>query len=326
MPKEILLYSGIYNFVAEEIIKAIEENMDTEIILRENTPGGDVFATWGIIAKIQEHGNVTVKVDGAAFSGGANILLYANRVEALDVSTFMFHRADMHVSSPEQQTFLNKINADLQKKMEKRIDSVKLKAMKGVTIEELFNPETRVNLFLTAKEMKELGLVSKINKLEPSEITAMQQIFKIAAEHKPEDEKSKPTDMTIEKLKAEFPAIYAAIVLEGAKKEKDRVEAWLAYSEIDAKAVKKGIEDGSEVTVKVMAQMQVTALSKKDVQALQTESADAVETIEVTTQANAAVAATAEKGKGKTKEELAKEKALADFEAEVNAVAGIEVK
>lgn len=264
MAKEIYLYSGIYNFIAEELIKAIEENMNVEVVLRENTPGGDVFATWGIIAKIQEHGNVTVKVDGAAFSGGANILLYANRVESLDVSTFMFHRADMYVETPEQQIFLDKVNKDLKAKMLQKIDSEKLKALKGVTIEELFNPETRINLFLTAKEMKTLGLVHKINKVEPSEVTAFQEFFKIAAEHNP-TQNQKITMTSLAELKEKFPALYALAVEEGKKAgiaaEKDRVGAAMVFAHLDPEGVKKIIQSGEAMTATQMAEFSLKAAS-----------------------------------------------------------------
>lgn len=320
MAKEILLYSGIYNFVAEEIIQAIEENMGKSITLRVNSPGGDVFANWGIIAKMQEHGDVTVKVDGAAFSGAFNLMLYAKDAQALDVSTFMAHRADMYVQTPEEQAFLNKVNADLRKKMEAKVDNVKLKELKNVTIEEIFDPEKRINVYFTPKEMKALGLISKVNKVEPSEIKAMHEMFRIAAEHKPEI--SNPTNMTLEKLKAEHPTVYAAVVAEVSenvkkavlKSEQTRVNAWLAYVNIDAVAALKGIKEGTEVDAAVMAEMQVKAFSKVGIKNAEADSA-----LEVVTPASDAPVA--------PKAEVKKDKELSDFVAQAKALAlGVEFK
>lgn len=319
MAKEILLYSGIYNFVAEDIIKAIDENMNQPVTLRINSPGGDVFANWGIIAKVQEHGDVTVKVDGAAFSGAFNLMLYAKDAQALDVSTFMAHRADMYVQTPEEQAFLNKVNADLRKKMEAKVDNVKLKELKGVTIEEIFDPEKRINVYFTPKEMKALGLISKVNKVEPSEIKAMHEMFRIAAEYKPEN--SNPTNMTLEKLKAEYPGVYAQVAAEvtaavekrATETERERTKAWMAYASIDPAAVAKGISEGLQVTASVMAEMQVKAFSKNGIANMTADT-----TKEVTTPAAGSPEA--------KKAETEKEKELNEFEKSVKALLGIKPK
>lgn len=286
MAKEIYLYSGIYSFVAKEIIQAIEDAGDQEIIMRENTPGGDVFATYGIASKMQEHGNVTLKVDGAAFSGGAFLVLFAKRVEALDVSTFMFHRADMYVSSPEDQLFLDKVNKDLKSKMLKKIDSEKLKAMKGISVEELFNPETRIDLFLTAKEMKTLGLVDKVTTLTPSEVTAFnERFFKVAAEHNPTQNQNQNIMITsLAELKEKFPAIYASAIEEGKKigieAEKDRVGAAMVFAHLDPDGVKKIIESGKPMTATQMAEFSLKAASPEALAKLKTESQKDVQTDE----------------------------------------------
>lgn len=287
MAKEIILYYGLHNWTAEALINEIGANMGKKLTMRVNSPGGDVFASWGVFAKMIEHGNITVKVDGYAASGAFNLMFYAKEVECLDVSRFMCHRADGYAETPEQKQLLNSINADLRKKMESKIDTGKFKAVTGHTIEDLFNPETRLNIWLTAKQMKELGVVNKVNKLEPSEIMAIAADmsglgFDVLAAVPPvpiESEKpeSKNTDMTIEKLKAEFPLVYAAIMTEGAKQEKVRVSAWMAFQKIDADAVAKGIADGTEVNAAVIAQMTVKALSAENLKALGKDSPAGVE-------------------------------------------------
>lgn len=281
MAKEILLYSGIYSFVAEELIIAMNENMGSPITMRVNSGGGDVHSTWGIIAKMQEHGDVHIKVDGAAMSSAANLLMYAESVQALDVSNFVLHRADGYVSNPEDQAFLDKVNKDLKAKMTTKINADKFKEITGYTVDQLFNPETRINVYLTAKQMKDIGVVSKVTKVNPTELKAFNEQFRIAASQNPEN--SNPTNMTLDKLKAEHPAVYAAVVAEiteNVKKaaiaeERIRVKAWLAYAAIDPVAVGKGIGEGSPMDASIMAEMAVKGMAKNGLKDAETDSPEA---------------------------------------------------
>lgn len=292
MPKEILLYSPIYDFVAERIITAMEQNKDQDITLRINSPGGEVFAGWGLIAKIKEHpGNIIVKVDGAAASMASDILLFVSYVEALDVTRFLLHRADMPIRDEKDQEFLDGVNKDLKSKMTSKLDSAKLKELKGVSIEDLFKADgERVDLWLTAKEAKAIGLVNKIVKLETAQVKAMedrhvlafeetQRYFSIAATAPSEPPKPTNNDrMTIDELKAKHPDVYALAVADGAAQERDRVGAWMAFAGIDPEAVKKGIESKEPVTQRVMAEMGVKAMSPDILAKLTKEAAPAVVT------------------------------------------------
>lgn len=301
MSKELYLYSPIYNFVAQDLISAMEDTNE-DIVMRVNSPGGDVFAGWGIAAKMIEHtGKITIKVDGAAMSMGAALLVFADKVEALDVSTIMLHRASMYISKPEDQVFLDKVNAGLRAKLETKIDGKKLKELKGVSIKNLFEDETRLDLFLSAKEAKQIGLVDKINVLTPNELTAFNnKMFAVAAEHTPENPlpTQKNNKMTLEKLKAEHPELYNQIFALGVAQEKDRVEACLVFNEIDPVAVKAAIEGGKPLTQKQMSEFSLKALSGKTLASVQADSAKPLTTAEV-------------EGKEKTD----KEKQLSDFEA-----------
>ena len=296
--KEIYLYSGIYDFVAQEVIQAMEENSGEDITLRVNSPGGNVFAGWGIIAKMQEReGKVAIKVDGAAFSMTAFMLLFADSVEALDVSTFMFHRANMYVSTPEDQAFLDKVNGGLRKKMEAKIDTNKLKELTGTSIKDLFEAENRIDLVLDAKQMKALGIVNKITKLTPAEATAFnEKMYAVAAVAEPADDKTKnPIQMTKEEFKAKHPEVYAAIATEAVTAERDRVGAWMAFSKADPEAVAKGIKEGKTLSQTEMAELSVKMLSGKTLEAIKDENAEAVKTEEVKDPKNAKAKTDAEK-------------------------------
>ncbi len=315
MAKELLLYSGIYSFVAEELITAMNDNAGSPIVLRVNSGGGDVHATWGIIAKMVEHGDVTIKVDGAAMSSAANLLMYANKVEALDVSNFVLHRADGYVSNPEDQAFLDKVNKDLRAKMTAKIDAAKFEEITGHTIDQLFNPETRLNVFLTAKQMKDIGVVSKVRKLEPAEIKAFNEQMRIAAEHKPEPD-SKPSVMnTLAELKEKHPGIYAQAVAEGVKEgikaEKDRIGAAMVFAHLDLTEVKKIIASGEAMTATQMAEFSLKQMNPEALKKLEAESQKDTKTEEVPVPATEAAKKAAE---------------IAEFEKDIRANAGLAEK
>jgi ATP-dependent Clp protease protease subunit len=308
MKKELYLYSTIYDFVAETLISQLEENKGSEMWLRMNTQGGDVFAGWGIVGKMCEiEDGISIKVDGSAMSMGAAILPFAKWVECLDVSSFMIHRANMYCSNAEDQAFLDGVNKKLREKLEAKIDGAKLKELKGVTIKDLFENETRIDCFLTAKEAKEIGLVNKINTCTPMELTAIAnrtkiatEKIKIAAVYKPEAEQTqKPITMTADKLKIEHPEVFASVLATGIEQEKERIQAYMVFNEIDPVAVKAGIESGKPLGQVQMAEFTLKAMSKKTLKAAKDDSAEDIDT-----------------GEANDEEEKPEEKELKTFEAE----------
>lgn len=297
MSKELYLYSPMFNFVAEDLIASIEENKDEDIVIRANTPGGSVFSGWGIIAKMKEHsGNITMKVDGSVASMGTFMTLFADNVEALDVSKIMLHRADMFVENAEDQKFLDDINKDLKQKLKAKIDNDKLKELKGIGIDELFNSEKRIDLWLTAQEAKKIGLVNKITKLNPVEAKAYtDKYFAIAATadpKKPEidtpeiDEpekninKTKLSEMSIETLKAENPKLYKEVFAKGILAERDRVGSWATFLDVDAEKVIKAIKEGDELTATETAELTRKSVTAKALENVESDGEEEVETEE----------------------------------------------
>lgn len=279
MPKELLLYSGIYDFTAQRLISEINDNMDTDVTIRVNTPGGSVFSGWGIIAKMQEHKNVTIKVDGVSASMGGFMLCYAKSVEALEVSKIMLHRAEGYTETPEEIALLNAINVDLKEGLKSKVNEDKFLEITGITVDDLFDAEIRKDVWLSAEQAKEIGLVNKINKLKTSEVEAF---YNIAASYIPTPEKPKTNiKMTLEEFKATHPEVFAEALSIGAKNEQERIQNWTAFSSIDAEAVEKGIESGKNPTsadFKTFAEkLKVTA----DVESLENGSAKPVATATV---------------------------------------------
>jgi len=311
MAKEIYLYSGLYNSSAMELMQAVTDRIGQECTILENCYGGDVFATMGINAKFKEHGNVTVKVYGAAFSGGFNILLYAKKVIALSTARFLIHRADGYASTPEEKALLESMNVDLKAQMSKRVDDSKLIAMKGVSMDALFNPETRIDLFLTAQEMKDLNMVDEIEVLSPMEMKAHEELmFRVAAnypEPKKIDNPNIITMTTLAELKEKFPALYALAFADGVKVEKDRVGAVLVFAHLDMEGAKKIIASGEPMTATQMAEFSLKQLSPEALKSVEISATKAVKTDEIPV----------------TKEALAK-KELDVFEASIRASVGLD--
>ncbi len=277
MKKELYLYNPIYSFVAESLLSQIEDNIENEVTLRANTPGGSVFAAYGIYAKIKEHGNINLKVDGSADSAGSFLPLYAKTSEALNVSRFTFHRADMFVENEQEQALLDGVNKDLKAQMLKKIDADKWLEITGITIDQLFDPNTRIDVTLTGLQAKKVGLIDKVVNLTPEIEKSMAafntKLFNVSAENKSNNNNPKQNKMTIEQLKAEHPGVYAEVIALGKSEEKDRVESIMAFVEVDPSACKTAIESGKNLTQKQMSEFAIKAFSKDTVAAVTAESA-----------------------------------------------------
>lgn len=284
---ELLLYTSIYEYSAETIINSLNETKDDDSVdLRVNSVGGSVFSGWGIAAKISEVGNVNMKIDGLAASMAAALIPFAKSVEALDVSRIMIHRADMWNPSEEDKKQLDSINKDLRAKLTKKIDEAKLKELKGVSFKDIFDAEERIDVWLTAKEAKAIGLIDKVVKLSPNEAKAYDsRLMSIAAtlDKKPESNQNQnqnKSTMTKEELKAKHPEVYASIVNDGIAQEKDRVGAWMTFVKADAEAVVKGIKEGATLSATAMAELSLKAMSAATLEKIEAKAPGAVVTDE----------------------------------------------
>lgn len=285
---EVLLYGLIWSQSSIDFINSINQVEDGELTVRVNSGGGEVTAGYGMIAKFREfEGKKKVKIDGAAYSMAAIFALYADDVEALDVSKIMFHRAampqwyeDSYITESEKEHLKN-VNADFERAFRNKIDVEKFESIKGVKVKELFSMDGRIDVFLTAKEAKQIGLISKITNITPekkSKINA--EMTRIAAnygmdviqmnvtEEKPEVTNEKVitktnNKMTIEQLKAENPELFAQILAMGSAEERDRVGAWMKFIGADADAVAAGIASGKNIGQTEMADFTIKMMTAK---------------------------------------------------------------
>lgn len=262
MPKELLIYSPLWDFTAEMVVKQLNEVPESEdLTIRLNTPGGGTNAAWAIISKLSERsGKLTGIIDGQAMSMGAIMLVFFDEVIANDTSRIMFHKAAfpswMEPSESELKT-LKTINAQFKEKLTK-----KTKGKDGAKefIAKVFEPDVRNDVEVTPMEAKKLGIVDKVRKLEPKAEYIDMQIAAIVESKKEtpsgDIDKSKIKIMDKATLKAEYPSLYAALLAEGhdaslkegIAAERDRTGAWMAFNDIDPDAVSKGIKDGENLS------------------------------------------------------------------------------
>lgn len=289
---EILLYGGIYSFSARDYITEFEAaKSKPKITVRVNSGGGDVYYGYGMIAKTQEYkGELNVKVDGVAASMAAFFLLFANNVEALDVSEFMFHRADMYIASPTDQAWLDQTNNILKAKMLSKFDPLIFETTTGTSIEKMFDPTQRVDITLNAEQALKIGLINKITTLTVADATRIAAMSPrelpravatlIEAATPPASQKvtkSKP-NMTLAEFQTQHPDVYAQAVTVGADAERDRAGAYLEFADVDLVAAKAGIESG-----KVMSTKDIAAFSRKAFQSSATAEAAATTAATTTT-------------------------------------------
>ena len=323
--KEILLYGAM---TGDNIVNAmIAFDSEEDITIRLNSGGGSPEDTFGLIAKMAEFkGKINVKVDGRAHSAAAFFLAYADNTTALDVSEFLIHRAAYGSWFENSQEFtdeikgnLERVNTSLRKALESKIDVKRFEELKGVKMKEIFSLDGRLDVFLSAKEAKQVGLIDKIVKITPVMRQEIEQYgHQMAAEYIPKTELPKTEShiknqsMTLEEFKAKHPELFAQVVAIGATESSDRIGAWMEFADVDIKVVKAGIESGKEITRKEIVALSRAEFAAASLAAASTEApaADATATAEGTLDASS----DAEKA------EAAK---LAEFSAKVNASLGL---
>jgi ATP-dependent protease ClpP protease subunit len=310
--KEILLYSPIYSFTAEQYIAQMEANKDVDISVRMNCPGGDVLACYGMIAKFGEHPKgKKIQVDGQAKSCGFYMCLNADEVECLDKSEFLAHRAaygswiekNPELFTDAAKAELNKTNSALREMIEGKVTAQKFKTVTGVSLDDMFSLDSRIDVPITAEMMKKMGLVTKVTKLtkeKKAQIMALSAECGVAAfAHEPEIETEVTNDtkikaMTAAEFKAAHPAEYDKIVAEGKQAEKSRVSSLMKFSAIDPKAVAEAIAGDKPADQEFFADMTAKAIAGGLVGKAKSENAEDVTTTAVSTEVKTAAQITAD--------------------------------
>lgn len=302
MPKQILLYGMIDSWSAMEFNECIQELQEEgpidELTLRINTEGGSPEYGWGIISMFKDLDCVKkVKVDGQAHSMGAFILCYVNEAESLDVAEFLIHRAaypeyfeaSSYFTEPIKENLI-RINKSLESAFRAKVDVAMFEEMKGVKVKDIFSMDSRIDVFLTAKEAKKIGLISKVTSLTAAAANEIKTYAKAASSNKkifiPKIEAEnniiinnlKPNKMTVAEFKASNPEAFNEIVNEGIIAERDRVGSLLAFHDIDPKGIEDAIKEGKTLTSTMAAELTRKAVAKASVKGLEDDSAKNITT------------------------------------------------
>jgi len=289
MSKPILIYDGIYSYTAEAFTEKLQDSTgDLEIWM--NSPGGSVFAGWSMIAAMQEYKEKKkIKVLGNASSMAFYMLLFADEVEALDISTFIIHRADGYVENDDDKAFLTQVNKDLRTKFEARINKDVFAEITGTTLDELFSMEQRKDVVITAKQAKKIGLVDAITRLQPKQIQAITKNFMAFGETFEQGSKNVDSQgsepelsinnqnskhMDLQTLKAEHGDLVNQIIAQ----ERDRVNAYMTFAHLDLEACKEGIKSGENPSQTFFAEMNLKASNALKTKTVEAESAQEIET------------------------------------------------
>jgi len=330
MDKEVILYGGVYEYTVAYLIEKLNEAIEAKgedgtVTIRVNTMGGDPQSAMALLSKCQElSARLRTKIDGRAYSAGAFLSLVTAESEAVETANFVFHRAaypEYVEKNPEYFTdalkkILDDVNAKLKKIFLARVDVAMFEKITKIKVDDLFSMNGRIDAVLTAREALKCNVISKVVPItieKRREIAAFMEAsasqyggfegIRMAAhvEEKPQNKNS----MTLAEFKAAHPEVFAQAVQEGVTQERDRVESFMVFAEHDLPGVKKGIEAGKPMTAKEMAEFGLKVTSALQLKAAGKDAPDAGNQ------------PPAESKEDKPKTE--KEKALANFEASIDA-------
>lgn len=117
-----------------------------------------------------------------------------------------------------------------------------------------------------------------------NKMQAIQKIAELAATKKVFNKNQNKVAMTAAELLAQHPTVHAEILAAGVSAEKDRVDTWMVYHDIDPEAVAKGIESGKAVSGKEQATFLVKAAQGNTLNAIKRDSAGNIITAEAVTE------------------------------------------
>jgi ATP-dependent protease ClpP protease subunit len=296
---EVLVYDYIDSYSATDFVKQLNAvpTPGEDVTIRICTGGGEVSYAFAMISKLKEIKNPKKAiVDGKAYSGGCFMLAYMDDVECVDTAEGLIHRAAYADWFEKSEYFddatkgnLERMNKSLRAALEAKIDVPAFEAIAKCTMDDVFSMDDRKDVFLTAAQMKKIGLVNRIVKITPqrkalveSKIVAIASTragYKMAAVHESSNKNSMDIT-TLEELKAHYPAVYALAIQKGRDEEYDRVMAFMKFRKVDAKAVAKAIKKRKEMSQSFMAEMNAKANSPEALKRLEQESAKPVNTEE----------------------------------------------
>lgn len=274
-------YIGNYSMSA--LIEEIDSVSDKEKSMDWFSYGGSVLAGWKLANYLNTtDSSITAIVTGMAASMGAALLPYFSKVEGSKQSFVM-----LHAPAGGGEKMLEKVAKDLEEALAAKINDKKLKEITGVTLSEMMaqRGDDRKDYWLTGEQAYAIGLFDVLIDTAPKQTIVKQELQSAAnklgyslpaafldttptagANQDAGKIINKDSKMDSVEFKAKHPAVYAQVFAEGSangiKIEKDRVEAYLVFNDVDPEAVKTGIASGEAMNTATQMDLLRKSMSK----------------------------------------------------------------
>ena len=263
-PPELLLYGAISSHQSwwedrvtpgqfNKELAALGEDV-SEIIVRINSPGGDVFAANAIYTRLKDHpAKITVKIDGWAASAATIIAMAGDIIKIARNGVFMIHDPAMTVWDTFKEEDFTKLAQELKVIKQSIINTYAMKTGKteqeisdfmseeswwtgDAAVENGFCDELMFEESKTVVENANRIIVNSV----PFDITNFSTIPKailnsitgkgsfqtdsVKSENKPKMEEKTMEIKTIDELKAAYPELTTAIENNATEKERNRIK------------------------------------------------------------------------------------------------------
>lgn len=169
--EEVLLYDpigGWFGITGEEFAERIKNVNSKKLVLKINSPGGDVFEARTMVSAIRDFrkngGHVTARITGLAASAATFIAISADEVEMEEGTFFMIHNSwGITIGNASEHEY----TANLLRKVDETIlnDYVKKTGLEKDVIQKWMEEET----WFTAEEAKEYGFADRVLSEEEGE-------------------------------------------------------------------------------------------------------------------------------------------------------------
>lgn len=92
-PAEMLIYDeiGFWGITAKDVVTALVSIGAGPLVVRVNSPGGDVFDGLAIYNALKQRGDVTIQIDGVAASAAAFIAMAGDTITMAETAMMMLH-------------------------------------------------------------------------------------------------------------------------------------------------------------------------------------------------------------------------------------------
>ncbi len=285
MVTPIYLYQPIYSYVAESFAKQLDNAKGSDVNVRLMTNGGYTSSGSAIITHLANYkGKKLISVDGDVASMGAFFLLFGDFNEMSNTSELMFHKADF----PSYYTPSDEEKANLARENErfKSIMEFKLGEKGASLISKVFEEGKRNDVYLTAKEALEIGIIQKIVEISPEQKAAMNNEYLKSMISNTKSNEIQISPMEDEKKLKEAADKAANTALQA---EQERVASWMVYIDVDKQAVIDGIKSGNKITEVERSEFSLKVAKASKLAEIKTETpATSVPPVPITTETKTA--------------------------------------